>query len=75
MSIDGAIDLSVVIRTIVVKDEGEFVEHHMPLSYDNNLTSSLSDMSIGAGGAITWLSEAGMEWEEVLTKVASVTRA
>ncbi|WVO15148.1 hypothetical protein L204_102792 [Cryptococcus depauperatus] len=28
--------------------------------------------SIGAGGAITWLSEKSKEWEEVLTKVQSV---
>lgn len=29
-------------------------------------------MSIGAGGAITWLSDAEKEWEEVLVKVRSV---
>jgi para-aminobenzoate synthetase len=29
-------------------------------------------MSIGAGGAITWLSDAEREWEEVLVKVGSV---
>jgi para-aminobenzoate synthetase len=29
-------------------------------------------MSIGAGGAITWLSENTKEWEEVLVKVRSV---
>ncbi|RXK38379.1 para-aminobenzoate synthetase [Tremella mesenterica] len=29
-------------------------------------------MSLGAGGAITWLSDNDMEWEEVLTKVRSV---
>ncbi|WVQ64203.1 uncharacterized protein L199_002365 [Kwoniella botswanensis] len=29
-------------------------------------------LSIGAGGAITWLSDRDKEWEEVLTKVGSV---
>ena len=51
ISVDGATDLSVVIRTIVV--EGK-------------------EMSIGAGGAITWLSKRANEWEEVKTKVRSV---
>jgi anthranilate/para-aminobenzoate synthase component I len=30
------------------------------------------ELSIGAGGAITWLSDRDGEWEEVLTKVRSV---
>ncbi|EKC99887.1 4-amino-4-deoxychorismate synthase [Trichosporon asahii var. asahii CBS 8904] len=30
------------------------------------------DLSIGAGGAITWLSDRAEEWKEVLTKVQSV---
>nr|XP_019013933.1 para-aminobenzoate synthetase [Kwoniella pini CBS 10737]OCF52714.1 para-aminobenzoate synthetase [Kwoniella pini CBS 10737] len=30
------------------------------------------NLSIGAGGAITWLSDRDKEWEEVLTKVGSV---
>jgi para-aminobenzoate synthetase len=29
-------------------------------------------MTIGAGGAITWLSDPRNEWEEVMTKVQSV---
>ena len=51
ISVDGATDLSVVIRTIVV--EG-------------------STATIGAGGAITWLSKRANEWDEVKTKVKSV---
>ncbi len=35
----------------------------------------VADMSIGAGGAITWLSDRDREWEEVLTKVKSVVGA
>jgi anthranilate/para-aminobenzoate synthase component I len=31
-----------------------------------------SGLSIGAGGAITWLSDRDAEWDEVLTKVRSV---
>ena len=31
-----------------------------------------AEMSIGAGGAITWLSDRDREWDEVLTKVRSV---
>lgn len=31
-----------------------------------------SELSLGAGGAITWLSDPEKEWEEVLTKVRSV---
>lgn len=29
-------------------------------------------MYLGAGGAITWLSDRDQEWDEVLTKVRSV---
>lgn len=29
-------------------------------------------MTLGAGGAITWLSDPAGEWDEVLTKVKSV---
>ena len=48
---DGATDLSVVIRTIIVEGKA---------------------CTIGAGGAITWLSKRANEWEEVKTKVRSV---
>ena len=34
------------------------------------LTSA--ELSLGAGGAITWLSNPEGEWDEVLTKVKSV---
>ncbi|WVQ82863.1 hypothetical protein IAT38_004998 [Cryptococcus sp. DSM 104549] len=33
------------------------------------------NLSIGAGGAITWLSDPAKEWDEVLTKVKSVVGA
>jgi len=51
ISVDGATDLSVVIRTIIVEGRA---------------------CTIGAGGAITWLSKRANEWEEVKTKVRSV---
>lgn len=36
------------------------------------MSSLTVELSIGAGGAITWLSEREEEWKEVLTKVQSV---
>jgi len=33
---------------------------------------SSSELNLGAGGAITWLSDRNGEWDEVLTKVKSV---
>ncbi|ODN73682.1 hypothetical protein L202_07228 [Cryptococcus amylolentus CBS 6039] len=51
VGVDGVVDLSVVIRTIVRQGDR---------------------LSIGAGGAITWLSNPQGEWDEVLTKVKSV---
>lgn len=54
MGLNGDIDLSVVIRTIVCTSQG---------------------LSIGGGGAITWLSDPESEWQEVLTKVHSVAKA
>jgi para-aminobenzoate synthetase len=32
----------------------------------------VAELSLGAGGAITWLSNPEGEWDEVLTKVKSV---
>jgi para-aminobenzoate synthetase len=49
----GAVDQSVVIRTIVRQG--------------NNL-------ELGAGGAITWLSDPEQEWQEVLTKANAVAQ-
>ncbi|KAF4333980.1 para-aminobenzoate synthase [Fusarium beomiforme] len=49
----GAVDQSVVIRTIV---------------------RSGNDLELGAGGAITWLSEADKEWDEVMVKANAVAR-
>lgn len=54
MGLNGDIDLSVVIRTVVCDSQG---------------------LSIGGGGAITWLSDPASEWQEVLTKVYSVAKA
>lgn len=50
----GAIDQSVVIRTIVKSGE---------------------QLELGAGGAITWLSETDKEWNEVMVKANAVARA
>jgi para-aminobenzoate synthetase len=34
-----------------------------------------TELVLGAGGAITWLSEASKEWEEVLVKANAVAKA
>ncbi|KAK4048046.1 para-aminobenzoate synthase, (PABA) [Microbotryomycetes sp. JL221] len=52
ISYDGATDLSVVIRTIVLRGQ---------------------ELTLGAGGAITNLSDPHKEWQEVLVKVDAVT--
>lgn len=71
MSIDGAVDLSVVIRTIVIeKTRARSTVYGSEAA--NTEVSSQRSMTIGAGGAITWLSEPRNEWEEVMTKVRSV---
>lgn len=73
MSIDGAVDLSVVIRTIVIEKTRTKVtstgEGSDTQQFD---TESGRSMTIGAGGAITWLSDPRNEWDEVMTKVRSV---
>jgi para-aminobenzoate synthetase len=64
MSIDGDVDLSVVIRTIIVETT--------PAGQEDLGGMQEVSYTLGAGGAITWLSKADGEWEEVLTKVGSV---
>ncbi|KAF9359409.1 Protein phosphatase PP2A regulatory subunit B [Mortierella sp. NVP85] len=59
-----AVDLSVVIRTAVLSVEP---------SKDNEGSSTLvGDLSVGAGGALTILSDPEEEWREVLLKSRSV---
>jgi para-aminobenzoate synthetase len=69
MSIDGAVDLSVVIRTIIIQKTAS-TRH--PRVQGQNETPEECSLTIGAGGAITWLSDPASEWEEVMTKVRSV---
>lgn len=74
-SVDGVTDLSVVIRTIVVEDNRTLIRSPVGRLYLKGLielTGSWIGLSIGAGGAITWLSDREKEWDEVLTKVKSV---
>lgn len=68
MSIDGAVDLSVVIRTILI----EKAASRSSTRRGEGGTSKERSLTIGAGGAITWLSDPASEWEEVMTKVRSV---
>jgi para-aminobenzoate synthetase len=65
MGIDGQVDLSVVIRTIVA-------EYEPVVAAITGMREGSVRYSLGAGGAITWLSDAQGEWDEVLTKVGSV---
>lgn len=73
MSIDGASDWSVVIRTLVKRGRGMFVSllrNRYEITHRN--LRSLTELRLGAGGAITHLSDPEKEWEEVLTKIDAV---
>ncbi|GAA98090.1 uncharacterized protein L969DRAFT_93293 [Mixia osmundae IAM 14324] len=69
ISIDDRVDLSVVIRTLTIATpEHDNVESR---AFD----SDQLHMSIGAGGAITWLSDREAEWQEACLKAASVAKS
>ncbi|RDX50477.1 para-aminobenzoate synthase [Lentinus brumalis] len=75
--VGGGGDWAVIIRSCFKHDEptdGAFngaVPH-----FKHNATQSLTDeWTLGAGGAITALSDPVAEWEEMITKVESVLRA
>lgn len=72
MSIDGAVDLNVVIRTIIIQKTASRSSTRSPIDDEQEETSVERSLTIGAGGAITWLSNPASEWEEVMTKVRSV---
>ncbi|KAI5451488.1 para-aminobenzoate synthase, (PABA), variant 2 [Naganishia albida] len=72
MSIDGAVDLSVVIRTIIIEKAASRSPTHRSELEGEGGTWEERSLTIGAGGAITWLSDPASEWEEVMTKVKSV---
>ncbi|OAQ30820.1 ADC synthase [Linnemannia elongata AG-77] len=59
-----AADLSVVIRTAVLSVE--------PQEDKEGQTQLVGELSVGAGGALTILSDANEEWREVLLKSRSV---
>ncbi|KAG0368321.1 Protein phosphatase PP2A regulatory subunit B [Gamsiella multidivaricata] len=59
-----AVDLSVVIRTAVLSVE--------PLEDKDESIALVGELSVGAGGALTILSDANEEWREVLLKSRSV---
>lgn len=72
VSVDGAADFAVVIRTLVIRGEREF-----SLVYSTNPPHTdvvfAADLALGGGGAITHLSDPEKEWEEVLVKIDAVT--
>ncbi|KAG0373150.1 Protein phosphatase PP2A regulatory subunit B [Mortierella sp. AD032] len=59
-----AVDLAVVIRTAVISVE--------PQEDKEGQTQLVGELSVGAGGALTILSDANEEWREVLLKSRSV---
>ena len=73
ISVDGSTDLSVVIRTIVIEGQRERLSPCLYTEFcRETVADGIADMSLGAGGAITWMSDRDQEWEEVKTKVRSV---
>ena len=58
MSLNGCMDMNIVIRTAVLSPHGEKIK-----------------ISIGAGGAITALSDCDDEYEEMLLKASAVKQA
>lgn len=62
--------MSVVIRTMVLEGNRELIITLFTLKEIRWLIKA--ELSLGAGGAITWLSDPLGEWDEVLTKVKSV---
>lgn len=74
LSLDGAADFNVVIRTIIIQGEGARGSSVFRLGLELNSPICWSELTIGAGGAITWLSDARAEWEEVGVKVGSVLK-
>lgn len=66
--VSGSGDWSVTIRSCFKYDEKD------PNSHSEEAQCSAEEWTIGAGGAITALSDAEDEWEEMLVKLQSVLR-
>lgn len=66
---DGAADFSVIIRTVVAEDASESA---LPLGSEQRADALEKDLSLGAGGAITYASDPAKEWQEVLDKAMAV---
>ena len=65
ISLNGAMDMNIVIRSALIRPE-------LDLTSDD---TSKWKVSIGAGGAITALSESEDEYEEMILKASAVIRA
>jgi len=65
ISLNGSMDMNIVIRTAVVT----------PSSLSDGEDSMLWDVAIGAGGAITALSESQDEFEEMLLKARAIRKS
>ncbi|KAM0749631.1 ADC synthase [Meredithblackwellia eburnea MCA 4105] len=67
VAVDGATDFAVVIRTLIIEKNSESTFLCSPFEF-----ACVTELTLGAGGAITHLSEAESEWEEVLVKKDAV---
>ena len=70
-SLNGCMDMNIIIRTAVLTPSTDLDENNQ---YNENFDDIL-DISIGAGGAITALSESEDEYEEMLLKARAVVEA
>lgn len=70
--VGGSGDWSVVIRSCFKHDGPPFERRHADI---DGPQASYDEWIVGAGGAITALSDPEAEWDEMLTKLQSVLRA
>ncbi|PWN43206.1 ADC synthase [Ceraceosorus guamensis] len=76
MGVDGAACFSVIIRTLVIDGHGEETRttpaSRVAAADRGVFVLCASEMSLGAGGAVTYLSDPEREWQEVLDKAAAL---
>jgi para-aminobenzoate synthetase len=68
ISLNGSMDLNIVIRTAVVTPVGS-------VGSDEKINNTSWDVNIGAGGAITALSDIDDEFEEMLLKASAIKKS
>lgn len=73
--VGGSGDWSVVIRSCFKYDDQFNQPEHDDVQNDKKEASDKEEWVIGAGGAITALSDPEAEWEEMIVKLQSALRA